>query len=178
MKHLPFIVFMLLFFGGMIALVNQLPSASSKAGESQAASAPRPLSALDCTTRKTVLLRHIEEANGCWDDSECFASRLGYPWQHAPCDYQLFSRSEKTANASLQPKLLEYMQACVIADEAQKQAWQEYERKAALASCEPLSHIKLVCISGKCANQTQALLQFDDEGVDIYGSRGHIDMPE
>lgn len=122
----------------------------------------------NCSVIEDEIGEDIKRLGSCWQDSDCVEESFGCPWEPYVCHRSVTSTSEEGKTEAVEEKISRYWENC-----HEKEAQCEEFSNVDEAECgEPK---KLVCLNGRCVNQTKIIIQGDGNGKDIFGSREVIE---
>lgn len=118
----------------------------------------------ECQKLADAVRDGIDKLGRCWKDADCTAVSLGCPWQMAPCHQTVISLAEPEKNVELANRIRAFATTCIVPDKPYEAACKEFNEKVESSHCQTLY---TACVSGKCMNQMDIILQDPDIGMKI-----------
>jgi len=127
----------------------------------------------DCGAFENEIAKNIAQLGSCERDEDCKPYSFGCPWQLTPCHFSVISTSDEESNRRVKQKISKHESVCGDRYTDRCKVFNEQLQRA-----ECTNDMGLSCISGQCMTRTEVIMRMDGEGVDAYGSKAILALPD
>jgi len=126
----------------------------------------------NCGDLLTLIHKNINQQKAeCFVNEDCKVVRFACPYQIDPCRFFMLGKDDTHRNKMLKKAMQKHQEECLKkGDAASLAACNTFQRIATVAQCRDPRTIEALCINGTCQTKTQAMMQYNQDGVDEHHS--------